>query len=120
MKRFPLLASIWIVAVQLSYSQTAESFYKKGDSLNKLKEYSNAAGIRYEGNDADLNRHWMAAKAWSLAMVPDSAFSLLNTMAKSDRISPSDATGIENDKDFSNLEADKRWSDLLSKAKACV
>ncbi len=122
MKRFQLLVAILIVAVQLSYSQTAESFYKKGDSLNKLKEYTNAAaayaaGIRYEGKDADLNRHWMAAKAWSLANIPDSAFSLLNIMAKSDRISPSDATGLENDKDFSNLQSDKRWSDLLNKAK---
>ncbi len=122
MKRTQLLASILVLAVQLSYSQTAESFYKKGDSLYKLKEFTNvaaayAAGIRAEGNDADLNRYWMTAKAWSLANVPDSAFLLLNTMAKSDGISPSDVTGVENDKDFSNLHSDKRWGNLLSKVK---
>lgn len=122
MKRITVLVSILIASAQLSFSQTAENFYKQGDSLNKLKEYTNvakaySAGIKVEGNDADLTRYWMAAKAWSLANNPDSAFTLLNMMVKSNRISPSDATVIENDKDFSNLHTDKRWSSLLSKAK---
>lgn len=106
--------------VQFSYSQSAESFYKKGDSLNKLKEYDNAglayaAGIRMEGNDADLNRYWMAANAMAKANVPDSSFYWLYKMATSNKISPSDVTGIEND--FSNLNTDKRWAKLIQNAK---
>ena len=98
---------VLIIILQTSYSQSSGSYYKKGDSLNKLKEYTQAAlayaaGIRIEGNDADLNRHWMAANAWSLANKPDSAFFWLNILASSNKISPSDATGIENNKDFSN------------------
>ena len=121
MKRITFLLSLFLI-VQFSYSQSAESFYKKGDSLNKLKEYSTAAsayatGIQAEGNNADLNRYWMTANAWSKANMPDNAFSLLNEMAKSDRISPNDVNGIENDKDFSNLHTDKRWNELISKAK---
>lgn len=121
MKRITTLLSLTLI-VQFSFSQSAESFYKKGDSLNKLKEYANAAssyakGLQIESKAADLNRYWMAANAWSLANKPDSAFYFLNVIAKSDKVSPNDANGIENDKDFSNLHSDKRWNELISKAK---
>ena len=77
MKRIQLLVSILILNAQLSYSQDAESLFKKGDSLYKIKDYKNSAiaysaGIKIQGKQTDESNYWRAASRWALAKVPDS------------------------------------------------
>lgn len=120
MRKIQFLISILVVAVQLSYSQTAESLYKKGDSLYKLKDYKNSAmaysaGIKIQGKATDENNYWRAASRWALAKVPDSSFYFLDLLSKSSNISQGDVNGIEGDKDFNSVKLDSRWTPVMEK-----
>jgi len=106
-----------------SIAQNAETYYKKADSLYQSKEFKSAAiayaaAIKQEGTNAELRRYKSAASSWSLAGLPDSAFHLLNNMAKSDRLSKFDLWQLEYGMDYAALRSDKRWqpvSDNLRK-----
>ena len=118
--KMTLLLACTCIATQFSFGQSAEIFYKQGDSLYRSKEYNNAAisyvaGVKSQGKDADISRYWRAAGAWALAKVPDSAFQLLNIISNSDKISQTDAKTIQSDKDFNFLHTDKRWNPLMNK-----
>lgn len=119
MKNFILSLCI-ILFTQLSFGQNANTFYKKGDSLHKAKDYKNAAlayveGIRLEGNTASMNRYWNLASNWALAGETDSAFQYLNVITRSDKVNRVQASGIENDVDFIPLKEDKRWQPAINK-----
>ncbi len=102
-------------------AQTAADLYKKADSLFKIKDYKNSAiaytnGIREDGKMLVPVRYLNAANSWALGAMPDSAFHSLNELVNSNRISFSLARGIENSKDLTSLQTDKRWQLLLSQA----
>ena len=111
MKRIQLLVSILILNAQLSYSQDAESLFKKGDSLYKIKDYKNSA-MAYS---ADESNYWRAASRWAMAKVPDSTFYFLELLSKSSNISQGDVNGIVGDKDFNSVQSDNRWTPIMEK-----
>jgi acetyl esterase/lipase len=120
MKRIQLLVSILILNAQLSYSQDAESLFKKGDSLYKIKDYKNSAiaysaGIKIQGKQTDESNYWRAASRWALAKVPDSTFYFLELLSKSSNISQGDVNGIVGDKDFNSVQSDNRWTPIMEK-----
>ncbi len=113
-----ILILLCILTAQFSIGQNAEGFYKKGDSLYKIKDFKGSAfayayGIKLQGNNAEIRRYRSAASSWSLANFPDSAFDLLNIVAKSGKLSKIDLQQIEYGIDYSTLRTDKRWSSLL-------
>jgi acetyl esterase/lipase len=112
---------VFLVAALLSSAQTAGDLYKKADSLYKLKEYKSSAmaytdGIKIDGRMLVPLRYLRAANSWAMAAMPDSAFHTLNQLANSNNISFSIARGIENSKDLTSLQTDKRWQPLLAQA----
>ncbi len=105
---------------QLSFGQTADALYKKGDSLYKIKDYKNSAiayaiGIRQEGKAASINRYSSVASRWAQAEQADSAFHYLNVITQSDKLNRVHARNIENDIDFIPLKNDSRWQPVLTK-----
>ena len=120
MKRIQLLVSILILNAQLSYSQDAESLFKKGDSLYKIKDYKNSAiaysaGIKIQGKQTDESNYWRAGSRWAMAKVPDSTFYFLELLSKSSNISQGDVNGIVGDKDFNSVQSDNRWTPIMEK-----
>ena len=111
------------LSIQFCFGQSTETFYKKGDSLYKAKDFKNAAinygaGIKSQDKDADISKYWRAAGAWALANAADSAFQLLSFIEKSDKVSQPDVKSIETDKDLNFLHADKRWKPFIDKFNA--
>jgi len=120
MRNIIFLLALFLINL-FSSAQTAADLYKKADSLYKLKDYKNSAmaymgGIRVDGRMLVPVRYLHAANSWALGAVPDSAFQSLNELANSNRISSSLARGIENSKDLTSLQTDKRWQLLLVQA----
>ena len=118
MRNFVLLSCSFVLT-QLSFGQTPGDLYKKGDSLYKAKDYKNAAmaynaGIRMQANNVAVSRYRTAAASWAMANMPDSAFHLLNLVAKSDRLSKIDLQQIEYGIDYGILQNDKRWQPVLN------
>ncbi len=121
MKSF--LFACCFIAVHISFGQTADALYKKGDSLYKLKDYKNSAmaysaGIKMQGKETDVSNIWRASSRWTLANVADSAFYFLNLLSKSSAVSQGDANGMEADKDFNSIRTDKRWRPVMDKIMA--
>lgn len=97
-----------LITPPFAIAQIAETHYKKADSLYQLKEFKSAASayaaaIKMDGNNAELRRYKSAAASWSLAGLPDSAFHLLNSVAKSDRLSKFDLWQMEHGIDYAAL-----------------
>ncbi|HUR66834.1 MAG TPA: alpha/beta hydrolase, partial [Chitinophagaceae bacterium] len=108
------------VTMFLSYGQTAELLYKKGDSLYRAKDYKNAASnysaaIKMQGKNADLNNYWRAASRWAAAGDADSSFYFLDILSSSAEISVGDVNGVDTDKDFNSVKKDKRWASTFDK-----
>lgn len=113
-----LLILLSFTTTAFTIAQNAETHYKKADSLYQLKEFKSAAlayaaGIKLEGNNAELRRYKSAASSSSLTGLPDSAFHLLNSMAKMDKLSKLDLWQIENGVDYAAMRSDKRWQPVL-------
>ncbi|HUR65313.1 MAG TPA: hypothetical protein VMZ03_03100 [Chitinophagaceae bacterium] len=108
-----------LLAKQYSFGQSASLFYKKADSLYKIKDYKNSAiadatGIRMEGINAPVGRHYSSACSWSLAGIPDSAFYHLGIIARSGKLTVSLAKEIENDSDFDPIKNHTRWPLIIT------
>lgn len=91
---------------------------KKADTYYRLKNYKLSAttyslAFKSIGWKAPVDDQYNAACAWSLAQIPDSAFSLLNTIATS--YAYANYPQISNDNDLNPLHKDKRWKVLLEK-----
>ena len=117
MKSFILLLCSFL-STQISFGQDADALYKTGDSLYKAKDYKKAAiaynaGISKQANNAAISRYRAAAGSWAMANMPDSAFQLLNVIAKSDRLSRIDLQQIEYGINYAALRTDKRWQTVL-------
>ena len=113
-----IFLSLSLLTIQCATAQNAAALYKTGDSLNKIKDYKNAAvayaaGIREEGKAATMNRYWVLAARWALAGETDSAFQSLNEIAQSDKTNKVQARAIENDVDLIPIKNDSRWKPLL-------
>jgi acetyl esterase/lipase len=113
-----LLLLFCCTVTQFSIGQNADWFYRKGDSLSRVQDFKNSAiayaeGIRMQGKNAEIRRYRTAAGYWALANVPDSAFYLLNSMAKSDKLFRADVQQIEYGTAFASLQNDKQWKPLL-------
>ncbi len=119
MRNYTLL--VWgILFTQLSFGQSADALYKKGDSLYKAKDFKNSAmaysaAIKIQGKETDESSYWRAASRWAMANVADSSFYFLNLLSQSSNISQGDANGIEADKDFNSVKLDNRWKLLMDK-----
>lgn len=108
------LIIIGFSTVQNLQGQSASSYYNKGDSLHKIKDFNGAAlaygdGIRLEGNAVGMGRYWSCACYWSLASNPDSAFAYLKYLEYSDKVTIDNAIEIERDNDLKPLRSDHRW-----------
>jgi hypothetical protein len=109
-----------ILIVQISLAQSATDFYRQGDSLSRIKDYKSSAmaytaGINMQANNAGMNRYRSASGAWAMANMPDSAFQLLDIMAKSDKVSKVNLQQVEFSPDYWALRTDKRWQPVLQK-----
>lgn len=118
--RHSILLLLGFLFTQLSFGQTADELYKKGDSLYKVKDFTNSAraytaGIKKQGKETNESNYWRAASRWAMAKVPDSSFYFLNVLSESSNISQGDVNGIEADKDFNSIKSDDRWRPLMDK-----
>lgn len=116
MNFFSLACTLLITSI--SFGQTADALYKKGDSLYKAKDYKNSASlystaIKLQGGKTDASNYWRAASRWALANSADSAIYFLTILSKSPDISIGDANGIKDDKDFNSVKSDTRWMPLM-------
>jgi hypothetical protein len=117
MKNIIFFISSFLI-LQYSTAQTAASFYKKADSLYKVKDYETAANvrgeaIRLEGNAVTIGKYWACACDWSLAGNADSAFYYLSIIKRSDKVTVQDIKQIEYDEDFNPIRSDKRWQPFI-------
>lgn len=115
-----LTCLICIISAQQLFGQTNTSEYKdlisKADSLYKLKDYKNSAlnyslafkTLEWKGTSKD---RYNAARSWTLANVPDSAFYYLDRIAT--KLSFSEYDKIIAEEDFNSLNTDKRWQPLI-------
>jgi hypothetical protein len=101
----------------LAQGKQYDQWSKKADSLLELHHYGKAAdafskafqSIGWKAYAAD---RYKAARAWSQAHMPDSAFGQLTKLAK--RSKYDDPVQLEKDPDFHFLHSDSRWHDLLA------
>ena len=113
-----------VIATQLLFGQASspeyKSFIRKADSLYKLKEYKNSAQnyslafktLAWKGLVAD---RYNAARSWTLANIPDSAFFCLERIVNKGYYSSYDEIVLE--EDFNTLHSDKRWQPLIDQIK---
>ena len=111
-------------ASQLLIGQTPPPEYKnfisKADSLYKLKDYINSAQnyslafktFNWKGTPTD---RYNAARSWTLAGIPDSAFFCLDRIVY--KTGYSDYDKIIAEEDFNLLHRDKRWQPLIDQVK---
>jgi hypothetical protein len=100
-------------------AQNPNQVYRKADSLYAGKTFKSAAvayneGVKLQGPAAGFNRYVSAACSWTMANLPDSAFSVLEILSKNDKLTQSDYKNIESAKDLAALRSDKRWKPLLA------
>jgi ubiquinone biosynthesis protein COQ9 len=85
MKR-PIALVALLICCSVTMAQSAAELYRKADAFQKDKDYLKAAqmyaaGIRDEGNAANIMRHRSAAASWAQAGMSDSAFHFLKMIA---------------------------------------
>ncbi len=119
MKQIVLLAACFLL-LQVSFSQSANDFYRKAETALTAKDYTAAAlafadGIRAEGDATGIFRYRSAAAAFALAENKDSAFYYLQLMTVSPKLTRVVVKNVENGYEFNNLQKDKRWTALLTK-----
>lgn len=118
MKQIILLLYCFLTSL-CSIGQNADVYYKKGDSLLKIKDFKSSAiaygdGIRMDGK-VSVGRLRSNAAAWSLAGETDSAFHYLDMIAVSPKVNKVNARNIEYGEDFIPLNKDKRWQPIVDK-----
>ena len=114
-----ILILLSILTSFFSIAQNPNQVYRKADSLYTAKDFKSAAfayneGIKIQGATAGFNRYISAAASWSMANSPDSAFSVLDMLAKNPKLTQSDYKNIESAKELAALQSDKRWKQLLA------
>ena len=114
-----ILSLLFILTTIFSFSQNANQFYRKADSLYTANEFKSSAiayneGIKLQGAAAGFNRYLSAASSWTMANVSDSAFYVLNMLSQNEKLTQSDYKNIENAKELVALRSDKRWKQLLA------
>jgi len=94
----------------------AEAFYNEKDYIESARAYSAAfEKLGWKGVQKD---RYNAARSWSMAKVPDSAFFCLQKIAEKKYYD--DVDQISKEQDFNSLHKDARWQpllDLISKNK---
>lgn len=113
-----------VTSSQLLFGQEHSSEYKnfiqKADSLYKIKEYKSSAQnyslafktLGWKGAQID---RYNAARSWTLAKVPDSAFFCIDRIIT--HLGYSDYAEIIAEEDFIPLHTDKRWQPLIDRIK---
>ena len=114
-----LLFLVSLLTLTYSFAHGQTDFYKKGDSLYKIKDYKNSAlayadGIRAEGQAASIGRYRFCAASWALAGEADSAFYYLNIISRSEKANKVIAQNIRYGADFIALQQDKHWQPALN------
>jgi hypothetical protein len=93
----------------------------KADSLARARHYSQSALLYGQAARVKIERgipipptesQYQAARAWSQAMVADSAFAYLNALAKQEF---TQADTLRQEARFSALHSDARWTALLTR-----
>jgi hypothetical protein len=97
-----------------------KKFIQKADSLFKVKEFKNSAqnysfAFKTLGWKGTQNDRYNAARSWTLANIPDSAFFCLDRIV--DKTGYADYDKIIADEDFNLLHTDKRWIPLITQIK---
>jgi hypothetical protein len=95
-------------------------FVKRADSLYKIKEFKNSglaytAAFKTGGGKGTLEDRYSAARSWTLANIPDSAF--FNIFRITRKSVFRDYYRLANEPDFLALHADKRWTELMKELK---
>ena len=120
MKNFILFLGLGILLYTSSYGQKlkpeygehinkAETFYNQKDYKESAREYSLAFDIM--GSKGLSKDRYNAARSWSMANVPDSAFFNLQRLAE--RMYYDDIDQISKEEDFNPMHTDKRWQPIL-------
>ena len=113
---FPLI-TLFLIPQLVSGQKITEGYYdlvKKATHLYLSKEYKNS-GINYSiafktsEKSIMLTDRFNAARSWTLAGYPDSAFIQLETIIH-EKCSP--FQHIITERDFDTLHSDKRWNPL--------
>lgn len=117
---------IMLVVFVLKHSQAQTppgaytAFVRLADSLYLAKDYKSAAAayssaLKSFGWKGSVNDRYNAARAWTLAENPDSAFCNLQRMA--DKAYYADYEKVSSDEALKSLQTDKRWEPLLNQMK---
>lgn len=113
-----------VITTQMLFGQTIHAEYKnlikQADSLFQVKDYYRSAvmysaAFKNLGWRGTVNDRYNAARSWTLANTPDSAFFCLDRIVK--RAGYPDYEKITTEKDFSLLYTDNRWQPLLDQIK---
>ena len=92
------------------YVNKAEAYYSKKEYMESAKAYSSAFD-KLGGRGLSKDRY-NAARSWSMAKNPDSAFSNLQRIAE--KTYYDDIDQVSKDQDLVPLHSDKRWQPLLA------
>ncbi|MCW3121843.1 MAG: hypothetical protein JWQ38_1335 [Flavipsychrobacter sp.] len=121
MKKYLLPAGLFLLLSAHAQGQSdIKSEYKehvkKAEDLYNTKAYAASAkeyGLAFEllGWKGGINDRYNAARAWSMAKVPDSAFSHLQKIAEKGYYT--DVDKISREEDFSALHKDARWQPVI-------
>lgn len=123
MKKLFLFSTIFLIWTGV-YGQTTKSEYsnliKKADSLYQAKDFKNSAltyssAFKVLGWKGLPDDRYNAARAWTMAKTPDSAFFNLQRIV--DKGYYSDYDKITKEEDFKSLYSDNRWQPLLDQIK---
>lgn len=119
-----IICLVCVIATQLLFAQEYSAEYKKlikkADSLYNAKDYKNSAQnyslafktLGWKGSQTD---RYNAARSWTLANIPDSAFFNLDRIVN--HLGYSDYDRIIAEEDFNLLHSDKRWQLLIEQIK---
>ena len=92
------------------YVGKAEALYTKKEYLESARTYSQA--FDKLGSKGLSKDRYNAAKSWSMAKIPDTAFFNLQRIAEKQYYD--DIDKISKEEDFNSLHTDKRWQPLLA------
>ncbi|MDQ3046102.1 MAG: hypothetical protein M3R27_01040 [Bacteroidota bacterium] len=119
------IAVLFVVcATQILFSQEKNTDYKKliskADSLYKIKDYTISAqnysmAFKSKGWKGTSHDRYKAARSWSMAKVPDSAFYCLEKITT--KMGYSEYEKIIAEEDFNSLHSDARWKPMIEKIK---
>ena len=118
MKTVILLLALNCFAVT-GFSQSALDLYRKAETAYTAKDFKTASqffadGLRIDSSATIIFRYRSAAASFAQAGMADSAFHYLTIISNSAKTNRVVAANIENGYEFTTLQTDKRWKNVIA------